>query len=66
MLNEGNEPAHIQVIKENGTGKIWLYPTLKIAYMHNFTHAEVKTILKLTKEHQEQFKSKWDEYFNKK
>jgi len=63
--NENNEPIRVHVSKGNANCKIWLEPSLTIAYVHGFTRNEEKEILQILIEHCEQFKMKWNEYFNK-
>jgi hypothetical protein len=63
--NENNEPIHIHIAKDNAEGKVWLEPEIKIAYMHNFNNAEQRNIMEIVFEHYEEFKNKWNEYFNK-
>lgn len=63
--NENNEPIHVHVTKGDADGKIWLEPTIEIAYMHVFSIKEIKEIMQLVEKNLEQFKSKWNEYFSK-
>lgn len=63
--NENNEPIHIHVTKGNANGKIWLHPTVKIAYMYKFSNSEENEIMQIAAVNQEQFKKKWNEHFNK-
>jgi Domain of unknown function (DUF4160) len=63
--DEGNEPAHIHVEKGDAVGKIWLEPNIEIAYLDNFTSAEIKQIKVIVSQYFEQFKTKWHEYFQK-
>ena len=61
--NEGNEPAHVHVVKGSGHGKIWLRPQTAIAYMVGFSGAEERQIMEVLHVYEEDFKQKWDEYF---
>jgi len=63
--NENNEPPHVHVTKGNASGKIWLEPSILIAYLNGFTNAEEKDIMALLNDHSENFKQKWYEYFRK-
>lgn len=63
--NENNEPVHIHVNKAEANGKIWLEPSISIAYMYGFNKSEEKEILHITTANYQQFKNKWNEYFNK-
>jgi hypothetical protein len=63
--NENAEPMHVHVTKGEGNGKIWLEPIVAIAYLHNFTNSEIRTIESVIEQHAEAFKTKWNEYFAK-
>jgi hypothetical protein len=63
--NESGEPVHVHVMKGGAEGKIWLEPTMEIAYLHRFTNSEERDILEAVKENDQYFKQKWNEYFSK-
>lgn len=63
--NENNEPPHVHVTKGNASGKIWLEPSISIAYLNGFSNAEQKDIMAIIDDHSENFKQKWYEYFQK-
>ena len=63
--NENDEPMHIHVKKGNADGKIWLEPQIEIAFLHEFTNAEQKDIIKIVIDNYEILKTRWNEYFNK-
>lgn len=63
--NENDEPAHIHVRKGNSEGKIWLEPSIQIAWMKGFTVQEEKAIRQIASENEQLFKTKWYEYFGK-
>ncbi|MFC4232865.1 DUF4160 domain-containing protein [Parasediminibacterium paludis] len=63
--NENNEPIHVHVTKGNADGKIWLEPTIEIAYMHEFNNKEIKDIMWHVQKNFEQFKTRWNDYFSK-
>lgn len=63
--NENDEPIHVHV-KKGDAKEIWLEPVLAIAWFHEFTNAEEKVIRQIAQNHTEFFKTKWNEYFNKK
>jgi hypothetical protein len=62
--NEGNEPPHIHVEKDDSVAKFWLEP-LEFSSSNGFNARELREISKLTEENIELFKLKWHEYFNK-
>ncbi|MEO6070751.1 MAG: DUF4160 domain-containing protein [Chitinophagaceae bacterium] len=61
--NESGEPIHVHIMKGEDEGKIWLEPSMEIAYLHRFTNSEAKDILDIIKENSEYFKQRWNEYF---
>jgi hypothetical protein len=61
--NEGAEPAHVHVTKGAANGKIWLEPAATIAYLHNFTNSEIRSIEAIITAHTDDFKNKWYEFF---
>jgi len=63
--NENDEPIHIHVEKAEGNGKIWLEPTITIAYMHDFSNKEIKQIIEIVEKEILTLKNKWYEYFTK-
>lgn len=63
--NENNEPVHIHVTKGGAEGKIWLEPSLSVAWFYGFTAKEEKEIMLIAGEQFEYFKNKWNEYFGK-
>lgn len=61
--NENDEPIHVHVAKGNATGKIWLEPKIKIAYMYKFSAREVSQIMTIVTNKIETIKQKWNEHF---
>ena len=59
---ENNEPPHVHVNKGKGRGKYWLEPVKK-EYMKNFTKQDEKRADKIVREEQDNFKSKWYDFF---
>lgn len=62
--NENNEPIHVHVTKGDANGKIWLEPEIRIEYLIGFSNSEQKDILDIIQKNSENFKNKWNEYFN--
>lgn len=50
-------------MKGDATGKIWLEPSVAIAYLKGFSNAEERDIMDTLAQHSENFKAKWYEYF---
>ena len=63
--NENNEPIHVHIEKGSAEAKIWLEPTIEITYMFEFNNKEAKEIMDILAINYEQFKTKWNEFFNK-
>lgn len=57
---------HIHVEKGEKEAKIWLEPTIQIAYNHGFTTKELKLILQTVREYEQIIKDKWNHHFNEK
>jgi len=60
--NEGLEPPHIHVEKEDNKAKFWLEP-VELASSNGFSAKEINQLRKITLEYQQQFKKSWHEYF---
>lgn len=56
---------HIHVEKGENVAKIWLEPTIEIAYNHGFTSREIKFIIQTIIEHERVIKDKWNNHFGK-
>ena len=63
--NENNEPAHIHVEKGDAEGKIWLEPSISVAYFEGFNSREQNDIMQITRENFPVYILKWYEYFGK-
>jgi hypothetical protein len=62
--NENNEPPHIHVEKGDDEGKIWLEPSIAVAYFKGFSSRERNYVIDLIREHFPVFIKKWYEYFS--
>jgi hypothetical protein len=60
--NEGNEPPHIHIQKENNLAKFWLTP-VALASSSRFKSYEINEMEKYVVEHQQEFLEEWNEYF---
>jgi len=61
--DEGNEPPHIHVRRENKIAKFWLLP-VRLQHSGRFNRQEIRRIQRLVEEHQQQLLGEWDEYFD--
>ena len=53
---------HIHVLKDNNEAKIWIEPDIKLEYNNGFKPQEIKKILVIVNENEEEFKQKYREY----
>ena len=60
--NEGDEPPHIHVQRENGVAKFWLR-TVGLSYTSGFNGAELRKIEKMITENRSYFMEAWNAYF---
>ena len=63
--NEGNEPMHIHISKDNAAAKYWIEPDISEEYSYGFKVKERKVIRKLIIERRTEIIEKWNEYFEK-
>jgi hypothetical protein len=61
---EGNEPPHIHVRRDENLLKFWL-ESLDLAYNFGFSPHEMRRIRSLVQENREFLLEKWDEYFRR-
>ncbi len=62
---EGTEPPHVHVDKGPGTIKLWLRD-LSIARMEGLKPAEIREVLRLTREHHNHLLTAWHEFEGRK
>ena len=46
--NENNEPAHIHITKAGADWKLWLEPTLSVAYFYGFSSRAQNEIVEIS------------------
>lgn len=59
--HEPNEPPHIHVDRDESTAKLWLTP-VSLATNLGFRAHELTTLLRLVREHREEFINAWDSF----
>ncbi|WP_423148512.1 DUF4160 domain-containing protein [Rubrolithibacter danxiaensis] len=62
--NEGYEPHHIHIEKENFVCKFWL-TDVSLASNFGFRAVDLNKLSKLVMENRNLFLTKWNEYFNR-
>ena len=60
--HEPNEPPHVHVDRDDQSAKIWLEPVC-LARNLGFSAHELKEVLSLVLEHQQQLIDSWNGYF---
>jgi len=60
--HEPNEPSHVHVDRDAQSAKIWLEP-VSLACNFGFNAYELREILSLVSEHQQQLIDSWNGYF---
>ncbi len=60
---EPREPVHIHAFGPNGQAKIWLFPTVKIAYSAGFTAREQTKLMRTVEARRELIMKVWNEHF---
>ena len=56
------EPRHVHVEHDANIAKFWLDP-VRLAHSGGFARAEIKRVETLVREHADQLRQTWDEYF---
>jgi len=60
--DEGNEPPHIHVQRDDKIAKFWLSP-IKMENDGGLKPSEIRTITRLVSKHESDMLEKWNEYF---
>ena len=61
--NEGHEPPHVHVSRENRLAKFWL-GTVSVAENFGFEPFELRRIARIVSDHQLQLLEAWREFFS--
>lgn len=61
--NEGTEPAHVHVERDASEAKLWLEPTVKLAWNDGFSSSELNKIEVLVIQNRSTILSSWHGYF---
>lgn len=63
--NEGNprEPLHIHARAGGKEAKLWLYPSVRIAFCDGFSRVEQVELVRVVELHVETIRSAWNEHF---
>ncbi|RLD83285.1 MAG: DUF4160 domain-containing protein [Bacteroidetes bacterium] len=58
------ERKHVHIATSDGTAKFWLEPIISMANYYNLSSKELKEIMKIVEEKQEEFKNDWNKHFD--
>ncbi len=63
--NEGNprEPIHVHVERGDAEAKVWLRPTVELAYNDGFDARTLREVLNLVRTHRGRIERAWHEFF---
>ncbi len=61
--NEGAEPPHVHVERDEHTAKFWLRP-VSLAYGGRFSEQELRRLSDIVRLHDVEFEEAWHDYFN--
>jgi len=62
IFSNEEDRMHIHVFKDKNEAKIWLEPEIKLEYNVGFKQQEIKKILIIVKEYEDEFKQKYRGY----
>ena len=62
IFSNEEKRMHIHVYKENKHAKIWLEPIVELADNKGFSNKELNIIIKIIKENEEDFKTKYRQH----
>lgn len=54
---------HIHIICPEGEAKFWLEPTVELSVNYNLSSQKLSEIEKIVKEHEDEFKRAWKQFF---
>ena len=58
------ESPHVHVEGNDGRAKIWLRPTLEVAGERGYDRRQMNVILRITREHRDEWLAAWDRFFD--
>ena len=62
--NEGFEPPHIHIEKDNSYAKVWL-EAISVAKNYGFSAKEMNFLLSIVEKNRKLFEERWNEYFDR-
>ena len=64
FANEGNEPPHIHVARDDDEAKFWLAP-VALAASGGFRAHELRTIQRIVEDNRDYLLEQWDEFYGR-
>jgi hypothetical protein len=62
IFSNEEKRIHVHVYKENNSAKIWIEPVVELAENKGFSQKDLNKIMKIVKDHEEDFKTKYKEH----
>jgi len=61
--SDSGERPHVHVKKNGKRAKLWLRPLVTLEYSRGYRPHEMNEIMRLVRQHEEQFIEDWNEFF---
>ena len=63
--NEGlpRDPPHIHIRDGSAEAKLWLRPTVRVAYNDGLSLRDLRELMAITEQKQDDFEKAWNEHF---
>lgn len=55
---------HVHVYGHSGEAKLWIEPQIELAYSYGLPEAEVKLVIRLVEEHEDEITTAWRQHFD--
>ena len=62
IFSNEEKRMHVHVFKDNNNAKIWIEPIVELAENRGFSEKELNRIMKIVKENEDDFKTKYQAY----
>jgi hypothetical protein len=64
FFSREEERVHIHVQSAKGEAKIWVEPEIEIARNYELSDQDLRRVLELVREHEQEIRDAWHEHFN--
>ncbi len=65
VFSREEERMHVHIERDGNKAKVWLEPTVELAENKGFRQHEINKIIKKVEENADNFRTKWNKYFNR-